>query len=488
MKKLALYTLMFLGGCLTACDEDFNTDVVQPQSYPQEGEQSVEGFTVVKDNGFSTLVLTEDMLTANAAIPVFSITGTPDMPEGATASLRLEVAKTVEFEGAVELPSQSADGVTSISPVDLNEIVKTLYGKAPQARDLHIRAYIYINDGKSSSMMPEPAAFGPVSVTPVGPVIESAYYLYGAPTGWDKNNVLKFSHSGKDVYEDPIFTIMVPAVKNGDGSVADCWFKIASQSSVDAQTGGGDLESVGILGSEVNGDESLEGTLVTENPQAKKIPAGDYQYIRITLNMMEYSYKIELLNVSPYLWVPGSHQGWNPEAAPQLYSRGMDMVYNGHLYLDGGFKLVAQPAWGPVEYNYTSFTTISPNVTKESEGSTNMFVDPGFYFVKADLNTSTFTATLINSWGVIGTATPGIWDYDTPMQYNREDNTWTVTTTLTDGELKFRANGDWAINMGNAMDKLLFNSDNIKVSAGTYKLILHLSNDDNSYCEMIPQP
>ena len=487
MKKIALYTLMLLAGCLTACDEDFNTDVAAPQSYPQEGEQTVEGFTVTKNNDFSTLVLTEDILTADVGIPAFTITSTPDMPEGATASLRLQVAKSGDFKGAIDLPGKAAENATTtISPVDLNEAVKQLYGKAPQARDLYVRTYIYINDGTSASMMPEPLSFGPVSVTPVGPVIESAYYLYGAPTGWNKDNVLKFSHSGKDVYDDAIFSIMVPAVKDDDGNVADFWFKIASQSSVDAQAAGTDLESVGILGSAVNGDESLEGILVSEGAQAMKIPAGDYQYVRITLNMMEYSYQIELLNVSPYLWVPGNHQNWTPATAPQLYSTNMDMVYDGHMYLDGDFKLTAQPDWGPVEYNYTSFEALSENVAQG--GGTNMTVVPGFYYVKADLMEKSFNATLISSWGIVGNATAGGWDVDTPLQYNKEDNTWTVTTTLTDGQFKFRANGGWVINMGNTAEKLLFNSPiNLEATAGTYKIILHLSNDSDSYCEMIKQ-
>lgn len=500
MKNLTLYMMMFLGACFTACDEDFNKDVAAPQSNEQEAVQTVEGFTVGKSADFSTIVLDEATLETDAPITVFNITGLPAMAEGATASLRLEARKTpvapltkaaADAGETVELPSATVDNVVTVAPRDLNEVVKDLYGKAPEARELYILAYIYINDGTSSSMVPTPMQFGPVTVTPVGPVIETAYYLYGDPTGWNKDNVLKFAHSGKDVYEDAIFSIMVPAVKDKDGNVVDCWFKIASQSSVDAQQAGNDLESVGILGCAVNGDESLEGDFVSVDPQAIKVAKGDYQYIRITLDMLEGTYKIETLNVSPYLWVPGNQQGWKPAEASQLYSPELDMYYSGCVYLDGGFKFTGQPDWkgnNPkyAEYGFGDFSTHSDNITDDSN---NMKVAEGFYYVEASLTDKEVKATL-TEWAVVGNATAGGWDVDTEMTYNKADNTWTVTTDLTAGEMKFRANKAWAVNYGGTLDKLLFNSsDNIKIATpGKYKIVLHLGNDSNSKCELIAVP
>lgn len=501
MKNLTLYMMMFLGACFTACDEDFNKDVAVPQSYEQEALQTVDGFTVGKTADFSTIVLDEAALEANAPITVFNITAMPAMAEGATVNLRLEAAKKPVIpvtraesnsEETIELPSVTADNAVTIAPGDLNEVVKELYGKAPQARELYILAYIYINDGTSSSMVPTPMQFGPITVTPVGPVIESAYYLYGAPTGWDKNDVLKFTHSGKDVYEDAVFSIMVPAVKGDDGNVADCYFKIASQSSVDAQKAGNDLESVGIWGCAVDGDESLEGTLVSTEPQAIKVAKGDYQYIRVTLNMMEGTYQLETVSISPYLWVPGNHQqSWNPADAPQLYSPKLDMYYSGCVYLNGGFKFTAQPSWkgdNPKysEYGFGDFTTHSESITDDSN---NMKVAEGFYYVEANLTDKEIKATL-TEWAVVGDATPGGWTEDTDMTYNKVDNTWTVTTRLETGTMKFRANKAWAINYGGTLDKLEFNSgDNIEViTPGEYKIVLHLGNDSNSRCELISVP
>lgn len=66
----------------------------------------------------------------------------------------------------------------------------------------------------------------------------------------------------------------------------------------------------GALGVATNGDDSESGLLVTENPQAGKIPAKGW--VKITLNMLEYTYKIEALgNISPFLYVPADTKDGN---------------------------------------------------------------------------------------------------------------------------------------------------------------------------------
>ena len=53
----------------------------------------------------------------------------------------------------------------------------------------------------------------------------------------------------------------------------------------------------------------------------------------------------------------------------------------------------------------------------------------------------------ITSVGLIGSATPGGWDVDTNMT-QVDDSTWTLTVDLIEGEAKFRADDDWALNWG----------------------------------------
>ena len=56
------------------------------------------------------------------------------------------------------------------------------------------------------------------------------------------------------------------------------------------------------------------------------------------------------------------------------------------------------------------------------------------------------------------------------MTYNEEDGSWNLTTNLTDGEIKIRANNDWAINWGGSIAEPTFNAGNIAVTAGNYTI------------------
>lgn len=90
--------------------------------------------------------------------------------------------------------------------------------------------------------------------------IDTAYYLIGDVNKWNSEALIKFGHSGKDVYEDPVFSMIVEMPKD------ECYWKIIPQSNVD----GGDIWAPGALGVATNGDDSESGLLVTENPQAGK--------------------------------------------------------------------------------------------------------------------------------------------------------------------------------------------------------------------------
>lgn len=186
---------------------------------------------------------------------------------------------------------------------------------------------------------------------------------------------------------------------------------------------------------------------------------------------------------SSYLWVPGDHQNWNLSTALRLYSWNNNDVYTGYVYLNGKFRL--DNLWTGTSYTYTSFTTVANTVVSDN-GDLKVNDPGGYYYLTVNLGTQSLEATQ-TTWSLIGDATPGGWATDTPMTYNSADNTWRVTVTLTDGNIKFRANGGWDLNLGGALNNLQLSGSNIAVTAGTYEIILHLKNDSNHFCEMIKQ-
>jgi hypothetical protein len=185
----------------------------------------------------------------------------------------------------------------------------------------------------------------------------------------------------------------------------------------------------------------------------------------------------------PSLYVPGDYQSWTPATAPKVASVKDNKVYEGYVYFSKAspFKFTSAPNWDNTNYGAGGTGKLS------TTGGDLTIAEPGYYLVKADLNTLTWSATT-TTWSVIGAATPGGWDADSPLTFNPITNTWTATLDLKAGELKFRANNAWDINYGDgdskngaAADGLLdLNADNIVVpSAGRYLVTLNLSNAGN---------
>ena len=121
------------------------------------------------------------------------------------------------------------------------------------------------------------------------------------------------------------------------------------------------------------------------------------------------------------------------------------------------FKFTDAPDWAHTNYGAgTGGGTLNP------DGQAGGLTVPagGYYELTADLDKNTWTATK-TTWSVIGNATPGGWEKDTPMTYDADKQAWTVTLLLkADGSFKFRANNAWKIDFGLDSDGKLQYVDN----------------------------
>jgi len=107
----------------------------------------------------------------------------------------------------------------------------------------------------------------------------------------------------------------------------------------------------------------------------------------------------------------------------------------------------------------------------------------GMHFLQVNLSDLTFSAEVTN-WGMLGSATPGGFDTDIDMTYDATTGHLTLTTDLTAGEIKFRANDDWAINFGDndTNGSLEFDGANIPISdAGNYTIELIITKKEYTY-------
>lgn len=149
------------------------------------------------------------------------------------------------------------------------------------------------------------------------------------------------------------------------------------------------------------------------------------------------------------LYVPGDYQGWNPGAASKLAPvPGRAGLYEGYVYMPGTgvqyFKYTNAPDWNHTNYGDGGNGTFN---TDGAAGGLSV-PDGGYYYLTANLNTNTWTATK-TTWGILGDASPGGWNTDTQLSYDDATKVWKVTANMIkNGSFKFRANNAWALDFG----------------------------------------
>ncbi len=151
-----------------------------------------------------------------------------------------------------------------------------------------------LGDGTTaSSTKPIEVTLSDGQVTPDPPAATN-YYIVGGPNGdWvgtAASKELKFKHIGKDVTEDPVYSISF------DAPEGDCWFAIGDDEACDAITNNGDWTK--LYGTtKGNGNNGLSGKLTRRTNLSDDgsflVPAGS-KSIKVTIDMKEMTYLIEL--------------------------------------------------------------------------------------------------------------------------------------------------------------------------------------------------
>ena len=463
MKKIFLYSLAVLASvALASCNGDYD-DWAQPQHNPQEEAITIPGFTatpVVQSIDCSSV--TTD------SVSIFTLSEAA-LPEGFTLdNARLEIIPQGEDNAIKKNVNASIEGKSAVA--DLSEVIVSYYGKRPIAHSFV--AHVYLNAVKNGDAVLIDAGKFNLEMTPKSPFIDSGYYLVGdmfkaeEDNGWSIKAAKAFMHSDKDVYDDPIFTITFETKE------ADQYWKIIPKKNIDA----GDLWADGVVGPKENGSISKEGDLTNVGPGAGMIKEpGKYM---LTLNMMDYSYTIKPV---PELYMKGDANGWDGYD----YLAGDDGVhFTGFMYLNqNGFKFTTAPDWSGTGYGENFSTALDA-------GNIVMTEPAGYYKVEVDLSEKTYKLTPITSIGIIGAATPGGWDAETPLTYNKTERCWEVQDIkLKAGDCKFRANNAWAMQWGYDGEKFVFSNNAPQVQfvpeAGTYDIKLYAWANGHAKCEFI---
>ena len=616
MKKLNIFMSALLGIAFTACTENFDPEV-GPQSYLPESPLATSDVTMTSE---ASTINIESLIEAGNPITI----GTASVREGAmpvntVLKATVDFSNDPNFENFITLPASiDENNLVTVSANDLQDEYFNNITRNPKTISLYMRTTLYtVTNGAAEAIIGKPGenyyAVQNVQFTPLFKVqISPAYYVIGAAGGWspDGARTQKFEHSDADVYDDPIFTITIDS--GGD----DCWFAFADDAALSAIDGGDWTKLLGTKGE----SEDLSGTM-----DFRYNLGGDHSFhvqnakkIRITLNMMDYSYAIEPVNIAEnyyliggpgewsadaamtmpfshsnkdvfedpvftytfegnggdmwfafgdkeaidavaagdwnnlfgtkgestdlsgsfdrrynlggdhsfcvdgkakmyrftinmsdmtytiapltfndYIWEAGVNNNWGSEAQP-LYCANQDGVYVGFFYAQdadwsdgkGAFKFTgAFNDWG--QGNYGTGTIADDGLSGtliDDGGSGNCLATPGFYKATVDLSGMTYSLIPISGIGIVGPAQAGGWDSDTDLTYNPETRAWEGTLDLAADEFKFRANDGWDINWGGSEDNLTQDGPNLKIAeAGKYFIQFWALCETKSYCTITKQ-
>jgi len=194
----------------------------------------------------------------------------------------------------------------------------------------------------------------------------------------------------------------------------------------------------------------------------------------------------------PEIFVPGGYQAasgyitnWEPAEAPPLYSFEDNDIYEGYIYVanaNSAFKFTAARNWNEADWGDTG-----ADGTLDAGGTNIIAAEAGYYKVDVNFNNLTYSLT-DTDWAVTGSATPNGWagentpDHD--MTYDPQAKVWTITTDLSAGEIKFRANDAWNMEYGDDEGDTMLEAGgaNIPVDeAGNYTIKLDLSEAPYTY-------
>ncbi|MBQ8988154.1 MAG: DUF5115 domain-containing protein [Prevotella sp.] len=312
MKKINIFMSALLAMAFTACTENFDPEV-GPQSNLPESPLAASDVTMTASAGSINI---ESLIESGDPITI----GTASVREGAmpantVLSATVDFSNDANFEKMITLPATIEEGVVTVSANDLQDEYFNNITRNPKTVNLYMRTTLYtVTNGASQAIIGKPGenyyAEQSVSFTPLFKVqISPAYYVIGAAGGWsaDGARTQKFEHSDADVYDDPVFSIIVDA--GGD----DCWFAIGDDTALDAVNAGDWTQLLGTKGE----SEDLNGTM-----DFRYNLGGDHSFhvqnakkIRITLDMMEYSYTIEPVNIAESYYLIGGPGDWSADAA-----------------------------------------------------------------------------------------------------------------------------------------------------------------------------
>jgi hypothetical protein len=505
MKKFSLYMIALLSAVFTGCSDNYDPEV-GPQSNQQESPVKVSDVSVT--NTVEAIDLTQLINeTTHSETPIAFGKATAKegaLPANTVLKAEVEVSNTEDFAKSATVSTTMNDttNVFSVSPTELEDAWFNNITKNPSTTKMYYRTILYtVTKDDAAARIGQPGVdfFSPsnTTLTPLNKVtIAKAYYIVGGPNDWKEsavNRSIKFTHSDKDVYEDPVFTVTFDA--NPDG---DTWFAIGDDAACEAIANKGDSTQLyGIVGGQNDATEGkIERRAVLGADNSFKVAKGAKK-IRVTIDMMEGTFKVEAINFNTVVYFRGATNGWGNGAQKLGLTDEAKGIYTGYVYCadpngwGNEFKLAKDASdWDKGEYDSKNLT-LTGDVTAKDGGNIVAAKGVGLYYLELDAVNMTLKATKITNMNLVGSFNG--WnqaDKAQRMTWDAEHYCFVMTNAgVNAAGWKFTANDEWVINLGandttepsSKVGDLVPGGKNLNVVGKTIKLYPCRTNTDKIY-------
>lgn len=466
MKKISLYMITLLTMVFAACSEDYST-TTSPQSNPQESVFQSSSVTY-NSAPVTTIDLSqrarEGVIVDDSPIELGTVTLSNALPSNTILKAKIDIAKQSDFSDftTIDAESMAATNVVSVLPTELQAAYYNYFTHSPEEATIYMRISLFtLTDGTSEAMIGNPqspdfyrgnytVAFTPVNEK--GIHISTAYYavVKGLDGKWTET---KFTHSETDVYDDPVFTASIDALKTEAGVRVNTEFFVVAEEDL-AAFKAGDLT---VAFGKGEGEDILKGGAPFVGPSTD----GAAKY-NLTLNMEKQTIVIEPEVHLYYYYIYGVNQMKPAEGEEyrnyMFYKTGSTtFTYTTNWQNKRSLKI-----WEHEDYNKSSNAWgVKSSAFKESgtleKGALWTIGNEGWYTLTItmdeDNNIHNYQWTAIpeptvtyTNISIIGTINGTSWDTDFELTQckNAPHNWYLLDFELTaDAKLKFRANKNW---------------------------------------------
>ncbi len=240
MKKLSFYIMALVAVVFTSCGDDYSTSTPPQSNLPESALKSdAIQFAPVNIGGINL----QQLIAEDKPVELGTVTvAEGQMPKNTIVKARIDISRDADYSkyATVDCESMAETDKVTVLPSELQAAYYNEFTHNPNLTDLYIRIHLYtVTDGTSEAIVGTPGSnyYGNYKVlfTPVNEGdrhIANAYYamVLGLDGKWIET---KFDHEATDVYDDPVFTLSIDALKDAANVRHDTKFYVVADEDLE---------------------------------------------------------------------------------------------------------------------------------------------------------------------------------------------------------------------------------------------------------------